>query len=199
MEIILGILALEAGIIGQELFVALVIMAIVTSMMSGPMMRLILRSARRRRLHEALSSKLFIPDLKATTRREVVAEMTAVACQTAGIDLDPVEAAVWAREEALSTGIGNGVALPHARVEGLKAPVIVAGISSNGIDFDAPDGRLADVIFLMLTPKEDPTAQLELAADIARLFRHPDTLSHAHSARKYTDFLALMKTEGAEA
>lgn len=199
MEIILGILALEAGIIDEELFVALVIMAIVTSMMSGPMMRYILKSARRRCLHEVLSSKLFIPDLKATTRREVVAEMTAIACEAAGIEVGPVEEAVWARELALSTGIGNGVALPHARIEGLKAPVIVAGIASNGIDFDAPDGRLADVIFLMLTPREDPTAQLELAADIARLFRHPETLSHAHSARKYTDFLALMKTEGAEA
>lgn len=199
MEIILGILALEAGIIGQELFVALVIMAIVTSMMSGPMMRLILRSSRRRRLHEVLSSKLFIPELKATTRREVVAEMTAFACEAAGLETGPVEAAVWAREEALSTGIGNGVALPHARIDGLKAPVIVAGISYNGIDFDAPDDKLADIIFLMLTPKEDPGAQLEIAADIARLFRHPETLSHAHSAKNYTDFLALMKTEGVEA
>jgi mannitol/fructose-specific phosphotransferase system IIA component (Ntr-type) len=129
----------------------------------------------------------------------VVAEMTAIACEAAGIDTAPVEDAVWAREEALSTGIGNGVALPHARIEGLKAPVIVAGISSNGIDFDAPDGRLADVIFLMLTPKDDPGAQLEIASDIARLFRHPETLSHAHSTKNYTDFLALMKTDGVEA
>ncbi len=125
--------------------------------------------------------------------------MAAFACEAAGLEVGPVEAAVWAREEALSTGIGNGVALPHARIEGLKAPVIVAGISYNGIDFDAPDDKLADIIFLMLTPKDDPGAQLEIASDIARLFRHPETLSHAHSAKNYTDFLALLKTEGMEA
>lgn len=197
MEIILGLLALEAGIIGPQLFVALVVMAIVTSMMSGPLMRLTLRSAKKRHLPEVLTAKLFLPDLKATTRQAAIDEMAALAAGFAGLNIADVAAAVWAREETMSTGIGNGVALPHARLEGLRAPVVVAGLSLKGIDFDAPDDQLAEVLFLMLIPHDDPGAQLELAADIARLFRHPETLLLARQARKYTDFLSLMKSEGA--
>lgn len=197
MEIILGLLALEAGIIRQRLFVALIIMAIVTSMLSGPMMRRILRSPTRRRLIDVLSSKLFLRELKADSRREAIHEMTTVACDAFNLDREKIEAAVWAREETLSTGIGNGVALPHARIEGLQTPLVAVGISEKGIDFDAPDDKPAHAIFLILTPEEDPSAQLELAAGVALVFRTPHTLERALRVKGFTDFLALMKS-GAE-
>ncbi len=193
MEIILGLLALNADVIRQRLFVALVVMAIVTSMMSGPAMRLILRPARRR-LQDALSSKLFLRELKAESRRAAIHKLTTVACEAAGLDARTVEGAVWAREEALSTGIGNGVALPHAQVEGLGKPLVAVGISESGIDFDAPDDRLAHVIFLILTPRDDLGAQLELASEIARLFSDPSMLERVLRTNSYTDFLALIKS-----
>ena len=198
MEIILGLLALEAGIIGPQLFVALVVMAIVTSMVSGPMMRWVLQSARRRRLPDFLSAKLFILNLKADSPREAIHEMAALGSEAAELDAGAVEAAVWAREETMSTGIGNGVALPHARIAGLRAPVVVAGISRGGVDFDAPDDKLASVIFLLLTPEDDPGAQLELASDIARLFRNPHVLTLACRSKRFTDFLGYMKSEDGE-
>src|SRR5690606_21578407 len=83
MEIVLGLLALEAGIIRQPLFVALVIMAIVTSMMSGPCMRLILQHTKARRLQDALRAKLFYRKLAASTRRELVHEMSLSMCEAA--------------------------------------------------------------------------------------------------------------------
>lgn len=112
MGIIVGMLALEAEIIRQRLFVALVIMAIVTAMMSGPAMQIILRPIKKRQLQDLLSPKLFFQELKATSPREAIHEMTMRMCQVMGLDSKTVEAAVWAREDALSTGIGNGVALP---------------------------------------------------------------------------------------
>ena len=57
-----------------------------------------------------------------------------------------------AREAVLSTGIGNGVAMPHTRLEGLRSPLVVVGLSKGGIDFDAPDGHPAHVILMILTP-----------------------------------------------
>jgi mannitol/fructose-specific phosphotransferase system IIA component (Ntr-type) len=194
MGIIVGLLALQAGIISQRLFVALVIMAMVTSMLSGPAIRAILRPARKWRPRNALSSKLFLRDLKALTRREAVEEMVRMACGPAGLDPESIIAAVWAREEALSTGIGNGVALPHARVAGLREPVVAVGICEGGIDFDAPDGQPAYVIFLILTPAADPRAQLTIAAEIARLFRKQPMLDRALRTKNFTDFLALMST-----
>lgn len=193
MEIVLGLLALEAGIIRQPLFVALVIMAIVTSMMSGPFMKMILQHTKAKRLQDALRSKLFYRQVTATTRREVVHELTTAMCESAGFDVPSVEAAVWAREEIMATGIGNGIALPHARVPGLKEPIVAVGISETGIDFDAPDGKPANIIFLVLTPEELPSAQLEIGAEIARRFRKEETTDLVLRTKNYAEFLAIMK------
>lgn len=193
MEIVLGLLALEAGIIRQPLFVALVIMALVTSVMSGPMMKMILQHTKAKRLQDALRSKLFHRQLAAASRREVVHEMTAAMCESAGLDVASVERAVWSREEAMPTGIGNGIALPHARVPGLKEPMVAVGISEAGIDFDGPDGKLANIIFLALTPEELPGAQLEIGAEIARRFRRYETTEQVLRTKNYAEFLAIMK------
>jgi Kef-type K+ transport system membrane component KefB/mannitol/fructose-specific phosphotransferase system IIA component (Ntr-type) len=193
MGIIVGMIALEAGIIRQPLFVALIVMAIITSMISGPSMRLILRTEKRRGLQDMLSSKLFLQDLEAASPREVIHEMTATACAVEGLNAPAVRAAVWEREQSLSTGIGNGVALPHARIEGLRESLVVVGLSSKGIDFDAPDGKLANVIFLILTPGNDPIAQLEISSEIARLFRDQDLSGRVLCTNGFTDFLALLR------
>ena len=194
MGIIVGMIALEAGIIRQNLFVALIIMAIVTSMISGPCIRLILRAEKKWRLRNIISPKLFLLGMKATSRREAIHEMIAAACtDQEGLDAETVEKTVWAREEALSTGIGNGVALPHARIRGLKDSIAVVGISESGIDFDAPDGKPANVIFLVLTPTEDPGAQLEIASEIAKFFRDPRMSDRVLHTKKFTDFLALIR------
>jgi len=168
-------------------------MAMVTSMISGPLIRRILRTEKKRRLQDILSAKLFLREISATSRREVIQEMTAMACAAANLDASAVEAAVWNREEALSTGLGNGVALPHARIDGLRESLVVVGVSEQGIDFDAPDGKLANVIFLILTPVSDPGAQLEIASEIAGFFRNPQMSERVLQANSFTDFLALLR------
>ncbi|MFP4071379.1 MAG: cation:proton antiporter [Desulfovibrionales bacterium] len=194
MGIIVGMIAREAGIIDERLYVALIVMAMVTSMMSGPSIRLILRMKKKWSLKDILSPKLFLRELGATSRRGVIHEMTAVVCTLGGLDAHEVERAVWDREEALSTGLGNGVAFPHARIKGLAKPLVAAGISTAGIDFDAPDGKMAHVIFLALTPENDPGAQLEIASDIARVFQGAQMPDCVLCTRSFTDFLALMRT-----
>jgi len=192
MGIIVGLLALQESIIDERLFVALVIMAMVTSMISGPLLRRILRPVTPRRIETLLSAQFFLPDLQAVSHRQVIHELTAMVSLAAGLDGQRIEAAVREREEALRTGIGKGVALPHARIDGLRAPIVAVGISAAGIDFDAPDGKPAHVIFLILTPAQDPGAQLEIAAKIARLFKTSNLLERILQARSFTDFLALI-------
>jgi Kef-type K+ transport system membrane component KefB/mannitol/fructose-specific phosphotransferase system IIA component (Ntr-type) len=192
MGSILGLLALEAGIISQRLFVALIVMAIATSMMSGPAMRALISRGRHPRLHDLLSSRFFLRHLRADSRRAAIREL-AQTLGGAGLDAEALEAAVWAREEALPTGLGNGLAVPHARVAGLARPLVAVGISEQGIDFDAPDEMRAHVVVLVLTPQEDPGAQLALLAELARLFRGREAVESALRTRGYTDFFALMK------
>jgi Kef-type K+ transport system membrane component KefB/mannitol/fructose-specific phosphotransferase system IIA component (Ntr-type) len=194
MEIILGLLALEAGVIRQRLFVALVIMAIVTSAVSGPLIRRALRQKQPHKLLPLLTPKLFICDLAAMTRREAIRELATLGSQHDELDAATVERLAWAREDIAATGIGNGVALPHARVPGLKSPVVVVGLSEPGVDFDAPDGMPAHVVFLLLTPREDPLVQLDLSSNIAQMFRDPALMQSLSRVRNYTEFLAALKT-----
>lgn len=194
MEIILGLLALRANVIDQRLFVALVVTAIGTSAVSGPVMQWILGHRKPLRLLEAFSPKLFLRDLAAQSRREAIHELTVAACEGVKLDAGSIEIAAWEREKTAATGIGNGVALPHARVAGLTQPLIAVGLSEAGIDFDAPDGEPAHVIFLILTPRDQPNAQLQLASELARRFRDRRMLDLIVRANTYTEFLAVMKS-----
>jgi Kef-type K+ transport system membrane component KefB/mannitol/fructose-specific phosphotransferase system IIA component (Ntr-type) len=200
MEIILGLLALRAGIIHQELFVALVVMAIVTSAMSGPLMTWILKLRPSRKLTGSLSPKLFVRNLTAESRLGAISELATLAAEPAGMEVVDIEAAAWKRETIAATGIGNGIAVPHARIPRLKQAVVVVGLSEAGIPFDAPDGQNAHVVFLMLTPAEDPSVQLELSANVSRIFREPQALVNVRRAANFTEFLAALKMlEPAEA
>jgi mannitol/fructose-specific phosphotransferase system IIA component (Ntr-type) len=154
---------------------------------------LILHTEEKKKLRDFLSSKLFLRKLKGTSRREVIHEIAVTACKLEGLDAQGVEQAVWSREEAMSTGIGNRVALPHARIEGLRRSLVVVGISETGVDFDAPDDKLANVIFMILTPENDPGTQLDIVSDIARLFRDQGMIDKAVHTKNFTDFLALVR------
>jgi mannitol/fructose-specific phosphotransferase system IIA component (Ntr-type) len=105
-----------------------------------------------------------------------------------------IAAAVLEREELMPTGIGKGMAVPHARLDGLEKPLVAVGLSEAGLDFDAPDGGQAHIIFLILTPLDDNGAQLEILADIARSFKEDEVRDKARKVASYTEFLALVRS-----
>ena len=79
------------------------------------------------------------------------------------------------REELGSTGVGNGVALPHARLQSLKAPFALLARLSHGIDFDAIDGEPVDIVVLLLIPGGGDSAKGNALACVARAMRDPET------------------------
>ncbi|SDL96521.1 Kef-type K+ transport system, membrane component KefB [Geoalkalibacter ferrihydriticus] len=195
MEIILGLLALRFGLISEPLFVALVIMAIVTSLISGPAMQSILRLKRPRRFINFLPSRCMVR-LAAHDRDQAVIEMVRALGSVDGIATEAIIEAVQARERLMATGLGYGVAVPNARLKGLSQPVIVMGLSMSGIDFNAPDGKTAQFILLILTPEDDSGVQVEILADIARTFRRREFRQAVLNVSSMTEFLALVKSTG---
>lgn len=193
MGIILGLLALQNRVISEAMFVAIVVMSMATSMIAGPAMRMALRLRKRRQLADYLSSKTFAGWLKTTVRREAIEELCRVAAN-GGLAYESVLQAVLTRESTMPTGIGNGVAVPHARIEGLQRPIVAIGLSASGIDFDAPDGEPSHVIVLILTPQTDDGVQLQILADIARTFSSPAARREFLSASSYTELLAVLKS-----
>ena len=194
MEIILGTLALQAGIINQRLFVALVITAIATSALSGPLIRLVLDTRKSWPLYAFLSSKLYIQDLQAESSYDAIRDLSNAIGQQSGLDAERICQVAWERERLVATGVGHGLALPHARLAEIREPIVAIGVSEAGIPFDAPDGQPAHILFLLVTPLSDPSVQLDLSASIAHAFREPHCLERLLRAKNFTEFLATLRT-----
>ena len=183
MEIVLALAAREAGLISGRTFVALVVMALGTSMLSGPLIRRLFPVGRSRRLLAALRRCRFVVPLDTATPAEAIRALASVAAGGTVWSAEDVATAVLAREEAASTALDGGVAVPHARLAGLESPSATIGVCPGGVAFDSPDGEPTVVIVLLLTPQDDDGAQVELLAEVARLFasgelqRSPATLT----------------------
>lgn len=197
MEIILGLLAREAGLISDRLFVALVVMALVTSMAAGTMMQKFLGRPKPVRFVDFASGKTLVP-LSARTRIDAVAELGRVAAEAGKVDLQMVVDAALAREQVLHSGVGQGVAVPHARVAGLGQAVVAIGLSPEGIAWGSRDGRAVRIVVFLLTPEEDARLHLDLLASIAAGLREPTAVELAVGAKNWTEFLAAIKTSAGE-
>ena len=191
MEIILGVLALQVGLIDGRMFVALVVMALVTSAMAGPLIQKLLRREKARRFTDFVGARSFIAELKALTREDAIRELAAVS-GAEGVPLEKIAEQVIEREKVTATGIGRGIALPHARIEGLKAPQVALGISRAGLDFDSPDGEPTRLVALVLTPAEDMNSALELYRQIVGAFNDGAVREAVLKVKTYTELLAVL-------
>ena len=100
--------------------------------------------------------------------------------------------ALLAREEVGSTGIGNGVALPHARCPGVDSLVVAAATVPGGLDYQALDGNPVCLLFLILSPKNAPGEHLKLMAKITRILNSPavrESLAGAEDAAAFWSIL----------
>ncbi len=193
LGIVLGLLAWQAGVIHEQLFVALVTLAVVTSALAGPVLQRLLRRGQAWSLASLLDGRLCLIDLAASDCPEAIRRLSAVAAERATLSPEWVAEAVLRREATMGTGIGHGVAVPHARLVNLKAPLVVAGLSRQGLGFDAPDAEPVRLVFLVLTPQDDAGAQVQILASIARLVRDPQVRREALSARTPTALLAALR------
>ena len=115
-----------------------------------------------------------VADLPATSRKQVLHAMADLAERVYGTPARPVLDAVLERERLGSTGIGDGVAIPHARTPLIDRVCGVFARLKNPVDFDSVDSRPADLIFLLLAPEDAGAEHLKALAKISRLFRRQE-------------------------
>jgi Kef-type K+ transport system membrane component KefB/mannitol/fructose-specific phosphotransferase system IIA component len=194
MEIILGLLALESELIGERMFVALVVMALATSMLSGPVIQALLKPRTGRlAFTDHIPAHGFLGQLRAGDRWQAIAELCSVAGGLRNLDPEALASAAIAREKTQGTGLPNGVAIPHCRVPGLKGPIIAVGTSRTGIDFDSADGEPAHLVVLIVTPEADGRSQLEILGDIAATFPNRAATAACAEARDHAEFVAQVR------
>ena len=197
MEIILGLLALQYGVIQAEMFVALVVLALLSSIVSGPMMNRFIDRPKHWKLEDLLNTRLYFPEMQATTWDEAIRELAVPAAEAGNLHPDVVAQAVLDRERIMGTSLGSEVAVPHARIEGLERPILVVGHSKEGIDFDSPDGRPSRLIFLLLTSAHDMSAQIQIMGQISRLFKDEEARIVLYESDSIEVVRAFVKTEAA--
>jgi PTS system nitrogen regulatory IIA component len=142
-------------------------------------------------LSDLLAAEAILPRLLVTSRRQALQSLTEALAKATGIDARSAFDAVLIRERLSGTGMGEGVAIPHASVPGVIRPVGAFARLEPAQDFDALDGRPADLVFLLLSPPDKGADHLKAFARISRFMRRADMREKLRAARGADELAAL--------
>jgi len=129
--------------------------------------------------------------LGATTRDQAIQALSKILAGAAQIDPRRVFDSVLMRERLSGTGIGEGVAIPHAMVEGLERPIGAFARLDPAVDFAAIDQQPADLVFLLLAPKGRSGDHLKALARISRFLRRGEVRARLRAARSQQELCAI--------
>ena len=148
------------------------------------------------KLSEFFAPDNILPDLKATRKEEAIPEMVAVLCASGSLpkaQAPSVEKAMLRREELGSTGIGKGVAVPHAKVAGVKGVLGAFARSKTGVEFNSLDGQPVFLIFMLVSAPDTVEPHLEALRKITALLKDEDICSFLRRAKDRDEIAALLR------
>ena len=145
-------------------------------------------------LSELLNSKAIEVNLRSREKREIIAELVenlekAHGLSTGGEILDRV----LKREGMMSTGIGNGIAIPHGKARAVDRLVAACGVSRGGVDFEAVDGEAATLFILLVSPEDVGGPHVKVLANISRLLKEESVRESLKRADSPESFFSLLR------
>jgi mannitol/fructose-specific phosphotransferase system IIA component (Ntr-type) len=145
-------------------------------------------------LHSLLAEDLIVSDLESRTRDEALKKIVGVLKSGGRISrAKNLYDKLVQRERLGSTAIGDGVAIPHCRFNGVKSPIVALGVSRPGMDFGALDGKPTHLLFTIVSSPDDPGTGLRVLAAVAQLARKatalPERIMEARSPRAVIDII----------
>ncbi|HSP07099.1 MAG TPA: PTS sugar transporter subunit IIA [Acidobacteriota bacterium] len=148
------------------------------------------------KLSEIVSEDLILPDLHGTDTPSVLREFAdAVAAAGKCLDANTLYEKLLERENQESTGIGNGVAIPHCKLDNLKDVVLAIGYSRQGVGFRAIDGNPTFFFFVVLSPSNAAVQHLRTLAALSRLLKSQTFLTRLWQRPSGPDLIALIRQE----
>ncbi|MDQ3262207.1 MAG: PTS sugar transporter subunit IIA [Myxococcota bacterium] len=152
------------------------------------------------KIAEFLSPDAVIPDLRSTSKAEVLKELSGTLARTQPtLKPDRLVEVFKDREKLGSTGIGEGVAIPHGKVNGLSQLCATFGVSRAGVDFEAIDGKPTHLFFALVAPENSAGVHLKALARISRLFKNQHFRGAILEARTSEEIYKLIAEEDAKA
>ncbi len=144
-----------------------------------------------------LKEDMLVLELKAEKKEDAIRELGTVICKSKSvIDSEKFISDVFEREEMCTTGIGNEVAIPHARTDNVKKFVVSFGRSLKGVEFESLDHKPVKLIFLMGTPKSSGMKQyLHILAHLNRMLQKEDFRKQLLKANSPAGIIEIFKNE----
>ncbi|MGR7994243.1 PTS IIA-like nitrogen regulatory protein PtsN [Xanthobacter sp. ZOL 2024] len=148
-------------------------------------------------LADLLAPNAVFPMLRASSKKQVLQELA----QQAGllVDRDPREIfeTLLQRERLGSTGVGNGIAIPHGKLDNLNKLFGLFARLEKPIDFESLDGEPVDLVFLLLAPEAAGADHLKALARVARMLRDPDIVEKLRATRDSSMMYAVLTATSA--
>lgn len=144
------------------------------------------------KISEFLSPADVMVDVRASDKRALLRELARKAASTLKLTEADVSSELLKREELGSTGMGNGVAIPHARIDKVMKPLGLLAKLKQPIDFDAIDGQRVDLVFVLLLPRTAEGSQLGALASVARKLRTAEALAQLRRAESAAELYSAI-------
>jgi PTS system nitrogen regulatory IIA component len=146
------------------------------------------------RLTELINPQAVTTRLRARTKRDAIAELVELLESAHGIDSHgEVLDRVLRREAMMSTGIGNGVAIPHGKAKLVDRMVAACGVSPEGIEFESADGEPALLFILLVAPESGGALHVKVLANISRLLKEESVRQSLREAPNAEAFVAALR------
>jgi len=148
------------------------------------------------KLTDFVISEAVQPDLSAGTKEQAIQAMVAGLKNCGVIPVEEEEgivAAILKREELGSTGIGNGVAVPHTKHPSVDRLIATVALSKEGVDFASLDGEMVHIFFLLVSPPDRPGDHLRGLENISRHLRNPNFCNFLRQAKTSKEVIDLLK------
>ena len=147
-------------------------------------------------LKDILSSSTIRIPLEHSTKNEIIEEMVDILYQNGKISAkDKIIRAIFDREKLMSTGIGDGVAIPHAKADGIDKISVAFGITKNDLDFQSLDQKPVKLIFLLVGPLNQPGPHLKALSRISRLLHQKEFRTKLLEVTKPEEALQIIMEE----
>ncbi len=133
--------------------------------------------------------------MKSTVKDEAIEELVDLLCSAYKLkDRGAILEAVRAREAMASTGIGMGLAVPHAKTSAVKKLHVAFGLSREGIDFESVEGEKSHLFFIMVSAKDHTGPHIQALAGISRLIKHEEVRTALRACCDEKEFISLVES-----
>jgi len=147
---------------------------------------------------DVLHKDAILADLKALDKKGVLEELVTPVARIAGVNHERLIRVLMERERLGSTGIGDGIGIPHGKLKGLGSLVLGFGLSRKGVDFESMDGLPAHIFFLLITRENSTGLHLKLLARISRILKNDPFKKKLLNATDSDEIYSIIKEEEEE-